>query len=253
MSDYKKIKIVDKNTGQLLDEVMCKDEQARSNIASLTETVNGKVSKSGDTMTGSLSIVVADANAKGTPTANTNKGVLFRDGNDTIFGSIRYYQYADDGRTALTLQAQRDVGSSDTLVTNYLQLVAYADGTREVHVSNADIWRNALGLEFSEWSTLINSSAFTGTIYYVKLGNVVYMTAENIKPTSAISAGSNYHLIDAGIPSAYRPSKNVDMYAGDSSRDGMIYVTTTGNIIFFARDAYTTDSPINFTISYIVD
>lgn len=111
----------------------------------------GKVNRSGDTMTGALTMNGADINLRSTAntigtlpaTSQSDRRVYFRDKLNAIFGKLQSVFFTD-GRVGVQLGAQRTVNSNT--IENLLTLTVDANGNRIVGVSSALPWRNALGL-----------------------------------------------------------------------------------------------------------
>lgn len=117
----------------------------------ITNTLNDKVSKSGDTMTGDLvmnaSDVVSDSSVYTvgtTPSKNYNdRHIYFRDKLKTIFGRLQSVFMADS-RVGLQMVAERTL--NNVLVQNILGIYVDESGTKRVDVSSQEEWRKALGL-----------------------------------------------------------------------------------------------------------
>ena len=116
------------------------------------------VAKSGDTMTGALTIssgglevdasdVRVDSSILTVGTAPASDvatgGMLLRDKLKTVFGRIRGF-FGTDGRIGTQMITERSVGGS--MVYNMLALMISSAGVRSVSLSDAQIWRDALGL-----------------------------------------------------------------------------------------------------------
>lgn len=144
----------------------------------LTADVDGKVNKTGDTMSGGLTInnyfavrrasgnaIAIDdmsADASSTPNADTNRiPIVFRDQNSVAMGSVRAIQQAD-GKNGLNLYGAKGGNS------NYLMLTVDANGNFGVALNAQNAWRDALSAKGWKNSGNINSSSpgtitFTGT------------------------------------------------------------------------------------------
>ena len=149
MADYKKVKIVDHDTGQVINEVLCKDEQARSDLLKKAN--------------------IASPSFTGTPT-----------------------------------------------------------------IANPDAWLTALGLADSGWQTYTNSSAFTGTIYYRKIGKIVSIAAAEI---TTLTDFSSVYLELGILPIGYRPDYQsiwgTALPYGNSVPNGAVRIMTNGNILLY--------------------
>ena len=135
------------------------DQKATSldiRLNKLSESNDNKVSKSGDTMTGNLTIeeasngqaiIKADDITRGTtpPDGNTYLG-QFRivDGNDAIFGWLS--NMYTGGRQVQTRLGARNINESTSeFVDNQLILAVRNNGERLVTVTDSAPWRTALG------------------------------------------------------------------------------------------------------------
>jgi len=116
------------------------------------------VAKSGDTMTGALTIssgglevdsydVNLDSTVLAVGTApsidSASGGMILRDKVKTVFGRIRGF-FGSDGRIGTQMITERTVGGST--VYNMLGLLISSTGVRSVRLSDAQIWRSALEL-----------------------------------------------------------------------------------------------------------
>ena len=126
----------------------------------VTPLLDGKVSKTGDTMTGDLvisnrSLYIKNTTyaSQDTPSSSSMKYVYFRDKNDhniAYFGS----NISSSGKSGMILAAGRQVESSSTpgtysQVENIVGLYVDSNGNRTVDITNAGskaAWRSALGL-----------------------------------------------------------------------------------------------------------
>lgn len=140
---------------------------------SVDEQLDGKVSKSGDTMSGALSI-----NLIGDPvfslknptyaigdqdlTQNSMSAIRFYDKNDATYSLLRGFLMSN-GATRFNFAAVRPVSGS--VVQNGVNLTISDDGTRTVAVDDAAAWRTAIGAVNKAGDTmtgdLTNTSGFT--------------------------------------------------------------------------------------------
>lgn len=125
-----------------------------SGVSSAIQTqLNGKVSKSGDTMTGNISItattpsvnLINNAITIGTnPSSNRYDTALsLKDENNDSYGSV-ITNYYTDGKLGIAMQANRPI--SDTQKYNSLRLLIKNDGTNVVAVTDQEPWRTGLGV-----------------------------------------------------------------------------------------------------------
>ena len=118
-------------------------------IAEHETDLSGKVSKSGDTMTGDLTIgkSTAQLNLKNTdyarsdtPSSTSYTRLSFVDKNDALIGFVAGDILPSNG-TRMRMYARNSSG-----VDNALELKMSNSGTREIGISDAVPWRSALGL-----------------------------------------------------------------------------------------------------------
>ena len=128
---------------------------------------NGKVSKSGDTMTGALTITnqvpLRTRNTGITTGAVTDSivygaGINCLDANNNLLCYFRPVKWKDGGHAA---QIETRKVINGTPYYNTLGLTVKPDGTREVQLSHPDAWRSSLGLsELMYWS----AGTYTATV-----------------------------------------------------------------------------------------
>lgn len=106
--------------------------------------LDGKVSDTGDTMTGTLEMKNTSIK-DGTAVSDESWGTSarFRDSENAIIGQV-HPQFMTDGRQGTCLRARRKVNGSNQ--DFYLSLFQKADGTRSVSLTDAAVWRSALGV-----------------------------------------------------------------------------------------------------------
>lgn len=150
------------------------DATLQTTAQTITEAINehesGKVSKSGDTITGNTTIAnggsptfalkntVVDSSSD-TPSANVYQTIAFTDKNDLFFGYIQTI-LRTTGQSAVAIAARKRVNGTD--VTNGLQLYVNADGTQSISVNNPAAWRSALGV--GGLSTVSTSNLVTSNL-----------------------------------------------------------------------------------------
>jgi hypothetical protein len=202
-----------------------------TNINSLS---TNKVDKTGDTMSGLLTINKSETNLRfKNPTLDINENPL---------SSIYYgLEYSDkNGERIAVIEASKlttgdtgiKIASKNNNVENSLYLGVKSNGEPTMLVSNPTLWRDALGLSDTGWLTLTNSSVFTGTIYYRKIGNFVEVTAGQLKLVTDLTDGAGRIL--ATLPEGFRPQRNIFIFAGNPNINGigMGTVATNGDIRF---------------------
>lgn len=168
-------------------------QEVTSAISSLLSSLSGKVSKAGDTMTGTLFVerdVNADAyhaakttlysiNEPPTSSTHTLYSLVAYDKDSNIIGYLRDY-IGKDGSTGVDLNARNLVNGSG--LTNGISLTMKPDGTREVAVTSPTAWRTALGVpDYTEGSwtpKLYDYNTFKQDLpsqVYFKIGNYYVM------------------------------------------------------------------------------
>lgn len=110
----------------------------------------------------------------------------------------------------------------------------------------------------SGWLEYTNSTMFTGTIYYRKIGNIVYIESSWINLKTALSAGSYVNLASGkALSSGYRPKEgNILMGFINSglvsNRYLPISVGVNGELyIYSATDVVATTYNLRFSGSYL--
>ena len=192
------------------------DQQVVVSSAGAWRDALGAVSKSGDTMTGSLSIKESGIDSTVTHTSHywgTTKQFNIVDKNGIDLGHFRSFVTADD-RQGIYLEAQRTVNGSS--VSNYLRLAIDGSGNKSVMLDSA-VWRSAI-LAISN-KTLTNCT--TNNTGEVNLG----LTTSNSAVLGCnVVGGSNYYIC---IPFVYNNYWYVRIL--DNS-GGRLTSTNVGNI-----------------------
>ena len=235
----------------------------------------GAVAKAGDTMTGILDIKtnirIHDTGVTyGTAPSSDVWGhpLQLCDKNNNSGGSVRVI-YRSSGMNQMQIDALQKSGSST--IENYLRLNASTDGTASVSLSHAAAWRSALGLSAlatvttvpvanggtggsdSTWQSLTNSSVFSGTIYYRRIGCFGLRYGYNLKLAAALTSSDGVVL--GSINSAYKPSKGFAMPLGSTFIVGMINLTGEGAVKVYKdrnTSSMTTSMSFYFNIMYII-
>ena len=132
---------------------------------------DGKVDKTGDTMTGDLNInsnnartkyinpnMTLDTSANNGLSSDSSYGAYFTDKNGNAVGDVSMTTRST-GRNYAQLMA-RNKKTDGTAVTNYIDVIADKDGSSSYYVSNPAAFRSAIGLGsetgingYFEWST----------------------------------------------------------------------------------------------------
>lgn len=168
-------------------------------IAASWRSAIGAVSKSGDTMTGNLSITKSSATLTlkstnvtvGTAPSSTVYSPLIQL-LDSAGNAICYWRgiFATDGRTGYQLEAYRSVNGSN--VYNNISLFIASNGTRTVSVSDANAWRNALGVNNARGGSASETKSLTS-------GTVTSLTSVTFSAgTYVITAVANFASNNSG-------------------------------------------------------
>ena len=128
------------------------------------------------------------------------KYYAIKDKNNQYMSWVTGAQYAN-GTTLIELATRKKVNG--TSVDHTLGLKVDNNGNREVNC-NKEAWRSALGMADSGWLSYTDSSIFSGTIYYRKIGNLVQITQKDLYLKAQLNAHSQITL--GIIPDGYRPS-----------------------------------------------
>ena len=144
---------------------------------------------------------------------------------------------------------QLGVSNSDSTDYNTLQLAFDSNDNPTVSVSDADKWRNALGITDSGWKTLTLGSAAkaydSGTApVYRKCFNVVNIVGA-VSPKSQVAAGGEF---DVGVlPTGYRPKVAASTVCqGSGNSVYLLRIGTNGNI---RVERYRNGASVNAAIS----
>lgn len=170
---------------------------AVTNISGLS---TGKVDKTGDTMTGDLTVTTSapSINSKTNAwtinttsnnglTATTNGGQFFTSGSDNQWIGRVLTQGDANGTTHLYLQAQNKK-TDGTLVQNTISIDIAKDGTRSYQIANPANFRSAIGALATSGGTM------TGDLHLQN--STIKMDATTIdltKSNNGISSNANYY------------------------------------------------------------
>lgn len=234
--------------------VMSVDKNGNRSVAfsdsSVWRTALNAVNKSGDTMTGDLTIEKSDTprlisknpnidvTNTNQPSATAYAGVYFRDGNDSNAGYVEAAQNTA-GLVRTDVVARAVVNGSATL--NRLRLSVAADGTRSVDLGVAvDAWLTALGLgglQLSRTSVSSNSSktinipnGSRGIIVTTRTSNSGFTLSLFQVSSSSGTIYMNTAVTESSI--AFTKAANALTISNSSSYIASIYVLTfDGSII----------------------
>lgn len=205
----------------------------QATIASIQTALNNKVSKSGDTMTGVLtmngkSVINKNPNYSGGDTPSSNSNLHFivqgKDGNNIAHMS---------GDVLTTGATRARLTATNGVYTNAIQLVQNADGTRSVAVTDSATWRTALGL---------GSIATVNSPVPIANGGTGATTAAKAK--AALSLGNETHnLVFQGLTSTgqiagftFKSNGSGSSYNGNSF---VLGIQDTGIFLWDSTDATT--------------
>ena len=188
-----------------------------TDVSGLQTSINGKVSDTGDTMTGDLIIdggyfVPKSSNlTNGTTVPSNTMGngrIQFKDSLGNALG-ILYPLFHSDGKQGMRFIADRFIGATE--YTASLELGVASDGTKYVELPNSTdtAFLKALGLYSVETETVASNIATASTGYsiqtasYVRWGHVA-MVYLGIKRTSGVSSDTS--LQPCTLVSGKRPA-----------------------------------------------
>lgn len=204
--------------------------------------VDAKVSKSGDTMTGNLTVTNTQPIVRLVP-SDTSKMKLAQ---ITISGNNRFMFWQDtpDGNG----HALYRLPETDTSATgnNYYDIL-----TSKTPVTVA---QGGTGGTDSGVKSLSNSSVYSGMIRYRKIGVFVYLYLDGVQVKTDISASTIRDL--ATLPEGYRPTHpsgaSLFGFAGNAGNPGIISITTSGVISFTPMSAWSVNAILRGSIMYCI-
>lgn len=132
---------------------------------------------------------------------------------------------------------QLGVSNSDSTDWNTVQLAFDSNDNPTVSVSDADKWRNALGITDSGWQTLTLNSATNAydsdsAPKYRKCFNVVNVIGA-VKPKSQVAAGGT--LTIGTLPSGYRPVMDTAILCQGSGQNKWMFRITSAGVMTAER------------------
>ena len=166
------------------------------------QDISGKVNKSGDTMTGNLTINNAqvmvkenDITSGSNPSSDVwGKGFRINDSAGANIAHTRAIKYTS-GKQGIQVEAQRAI--SGTNYFNSLNMLIDAAGTKTIEVSDAAAWRSAIGAVNKAGDTMsgnLTVSRSGEALIQTKNTQWTLTTASNNGITANTSAGAFYHL-----------------------------------------------------------
>lgn len=116
-----------------------------SNQTDLQTALNGKVSKTGDVMTGALGIKHSNLDVNGAAPASNSYGesIELKDANDYEIGRLQAAHYTD-GSVAVQLAVKRNVNNYD--LNNVIELKINQNGDRAYYIHAPAAFRDAIEL-----------------------------------------------------------------------------------------------------------
>lgn len=213
-----------------------------------------KLSKSGDTLTGDLTIdnkylIAKSSKEVGEAVDNYTKQISFRDKNGTITGCLGGVYYSDK-QIGTQFETQRSVNG--TTVYNGIQLKIAEDGTRSVVVSDKNTWKNGLGINDVTTYDHAQFGYESNTTYYAtsggnqprayKCGRLVTLSG-CIKNTAVLTA-TNDAVAIGSVPNDCKPITPFRCVAQGSSMNKFLLTIDTNGKIQASR--YGTTGSIDF-------
>lgn len=207
------------------------------------------VNKSGDTMTGDLTVeksngdfvsknpnVTINTTANNGVTSSQIEGVIIKDSADN--NVARFISVQETTGDVIAQMAAFNKKTDGTATNNYINITIKKDGTRSYTVSDAEAFRNAIGLNESTTS-LTSAVSQVYRQYIKKFYNIVfcYIDINNLNATTETTIGY--------LPEGFRPYHNFNheiivISSLDASFKGYahVYVKTTGEITYRAQGSY---------------
>lgn len=230
--------------------------QAQDDITTLEGNVetldDSKVSKSGDTMTGTLDIKSTSIDSSVTPSASQFLTMLRGiDKNGVTVSNIRM-TFTASGNEYLQFLAHRVVSGVDKY--NNFSIGLDSSGNPIFYTEHPTEFRNALGIDDTGWLTIgkPTGATYTGTAKYRRIGKLVYIELDSI---ANLTEGVNIGYLQSGC----RPSNNIffPLVAGYNQyrQQGLIRIYTGGavQLHFQTSDAPIAQTQFYGTYSFMVD
>ena len=270
MTKYYKLMLTGADAPSVDDRVVVMKQSGTYIILGKIGTPNqadGKVSRTGDIMTGDLSVDSSAYTVGVRPSGNYNdRHIYFRDKLKTIFGRIQSV-FMQDGRIGLQMVAERTAGGN--LIQNILGLYVYEDGTQLVGL-NQGPWRSALGLGTNGnlpvtiaqggtgntgvyWTTTVSEVATAGSgfsityVVYAQWGKLA-MVELGIKATEQVTVTTTTPI--ATIVTEKRPAFGASARAWLSTTRAAV-ITAAGNLLTNAG-TIAADSEFSFLSTYLL-
>ena len=199
--------------------------------------LDGKVNKSGDTMTGNL-IISGDGNTLRFVPADTSKmslaQIVVRNNERLMF----WHRTSDNNGNELYLLPVMNTSATGN---NYYDILTSKD---PVTVAQGGTGGTDSGVK------TLSGSAFTGTLSYQTIGKFG-MVSGQIKLAANLTAD---YIDLQTLPAGSRPSVLITGFGGNWNNFGMIYIYTSGVIRFYKPNSVTwqTNWNLYFSFSYFV-
>ena len=227
--------VVSKSGDTMTGALTVDGEVTATDANDVAHNLTEKVSKSGDTMTGQLGIVASGITRDTVPSANVwpLQRVAFLDSAGDIIGHVRAFSRTD-GKEGLQFETLRYVNGQE--IDNGLRLEIDASGNRHVAVHEQAPWREAIGAVNKAGDTM------TGNLTVSKAAPNVY-----IKNTS----------MDISASSLSAAQESVLWFNDKNNRAaGTVWTseTTDGSVILSMRARrYNSSANVDNTLSIRVD
>lgn len=198
-------------------------ETINATIATIQTAVNNKVSKSGDTMTGTLHIR-GNFVSNGTYTANKySDNIDLDDSAGMNIGMLRSIHYSG-GNEVTELFERRKVNGTD--VYNVLQLIIKSDGTRQVYVSDGALWRSAIGAVNKAGDTMTADLTLQRSTT-ISANNPAALRFQTVQTDNNVTSSANISVYDDHDAASYGTNMVIQSYGnmiiGGGESPGTIY------------------------------
>ena len=152
----------------------------------------------------------------------SGRGSLFRFAKTTDSERIYIYQFKNNNTNydlfKLPHTDPRETSNGEYILLSTKNVVTTAQG--------------GTGGTDSGWLSLpANSTVYTGTIRYRKIGKWVEVNLYQIKLVSDLTSSAG--IVLNALPADYRPAYTVSISAGSGVGIGLLWITASGNIQFF--------------------
>lgn len=182
-----------------------------------------------------------------TPSANTNVAYHVRDmdGVDVSYFGARFLT---DGRNGTELKTVRTVNG--TAIYNGLDIYIDASGNKSIAVSDAAIWRSAIGLKASTNTTnrITLESGFTFTsMTTTATANTISLRLE-VKTTTARAANTAIKI--GTLAAGWRPSQDVNVFP--IFKNGWAWISSNGSLTVQTTAAVSANDSYIISGTYVI-